>query len=88
MMIETVGNGDRKDLWTCNLKRKNTQLTVIRSRILQMIKGQMGCYGHKEKISINSDWKQKTRSRKVKLPPQSHMPGLNGHLRPRGEQER
>ena len=56
--------------------------------MLQMIKGQMRCYGHKKKISINSDWKQKTRSRKVKLPPQGHMPGLNGHLRPRGEQER
>lgn len=44
-------------------------------------------HGHKEKISPNTDGNRKPRPRKVKWPAQGHAPGLNGHPRPRGEQE-
>lgn len=41
---------DRKAIYTCNLEEK-IQLTVIQSRIFQIIMEEMPCHGHRENIN-------------------------------------
>ena len=42
---------DRKAICTCNLKRKKIQLTLIQSRMFQIIMEEMPCHGHRENIN-------------------------------------
>lgn len=41
---------DRKAIYTCNLE-ETIQLTVIQSRMFQIIMEEMPCHGHRENIN-------------------------------------